>query len=221
MRLRIPSSMAASVTAEEIANTVIQGTGTLLSVVGVVVLVHLAVEQGGALAVASVAVYGVTMVLAFLASTLYHGTWHARAKRFFQTADHCTIYALIAGTYTPVALLVLQGAWGWALTAIVWATALTGAVLKIVLSRRFSKLRVGLYIALGWLVVAWAKPIFEGLGPTGSALLVAGGVLYTVGVLFYRWQRLPFNRPIWHVFVIAASACHFGAIAFYALPAAA
>lgn len=221
MRLRIPPSLAASVTAEEIANTLIQGTGTVLSVIGVVVLVHLAVQQGGALAVASVAVYGGSMVLAFLASTLYHGTWHVRAKRIFQTADHCTIYALIAGTYTPVALLVLQGAWGWALTAIVWATALTGAVLKIALRGRFPKTRIVLYIVLGWLVVFWAKPIFEGLGPGGSALLIAGGLLYTVGVLFYRWRRLPFNRPIWHVFVVAASACHFGAIAFYAIPAAA
>jgi len=115
---------------------------------------------------------------------------------------------------------VLQGAWGWILTAIVWATATAGASLRLAFRRRFPKVRIALYLGLGWLVLAWAKPIFESLGWAGSGWLVAGGLAYTVGVIFYRWRTLPFNRPIWHVFVVGASACHFIAIAFYALPMA-
>ena len=108
---------------------------------------------------------------------------------------------------------------GWVLVAVVWTVALVGVLLRIVWPRRLHGLRIGLYVALGWLVVAWGKPVFDGLGPPGAGLLVAGGLAYMVGIVFYRWQRLPFHRPVWHLFVIAGSACHFAAIAFYAIPA--
>jgi hemolysin III len=172
------------------------------------------------MAIASVAVYGATMVLAFLSSTLYHGigTWHARAARFLRTADHCTIYLLIAGTYTPIALLVLQDAVGWTLLITVWTLALAGVVLRIVWPGQLVKLRVGLYLILGWLVVAWAWPVVEGLGPTGTFLMAGGGLAYSLGVIFYRWHRLPFHGPIWHLFVVTGSACHFAAIALYVVP---
>lgn len=217
MLLVMPSRVVAS----EIANTVIQGTGALFSALGLVVLLHLAIPEGGATAVASVTVYGATMILAFLSSTLYHGigSWHDRAAQVLRTADHCTIYLLIAGTYTPIALLVLQDALGWSLLITVWTLALTGIVLRIVWPRHLVKLRVGLYLILGWLVVAWGWPVIQGLGPTGTALMAGGGLAYTLGVIFYRWHRLPFHQPIWHLFVVLASACHYAAIAFYVVPA--
>lgn len=213
--------MPSRVVASEIANTVIQGTGALFSALGLVVLLHLAIPEGGATAVASVTVYGATMILAFLSSTLYHGigSWHDRAAHVLRTADHCTIYLLIAGTYTPIALLVLQDALGWSLLITVWTLALTGIVLRIVWPRHLVKLRVGLYLILGWLVVAWGWPVIQGLGPTGTALMAGGGLAYTLGVIFYRWHRLPFHQPIWHLFVVLASACHYAAIAFYVVPA--
>jgi len=213
--------MPSRVVASEIANTVIQGTGALFSALGLVVLLHLAIPEGGATAVASVTVYGATMILAFLSSTLYHGigSWHDRAAQVLRTADHCTIYLLIAGTYTPIALLVLQDALGWSLLITVWTLALTGIVLRIVWPLHLVKLRVGLYLILGWLVVAWGWPVIQGLGPTGTALMAGGGLAYTLGVIFYRWHRLPFHQPIWHLFVVLASACHYAAIAFYVVPA--
>lgn len=207
--------------AAEIANAVIQGTGTLLSILGLVVLVHLAVPHGGAMAVVSVAVYGGTLVLAFLSSTLYHGIgpWHAKAARFLRTADHCTIYLLIAGTYTPIALLVLRDALGLTLLITVWTLALSGVVLRIVWPDHLVKLRIGLYLLLGWLVVAWGWPVIQSLDPTGTLLLAAGGLAYSLGVVFYGWRRLPFHEPIWHLFVVLGSACHFAAIAMYVVPA--
>jgi hemolysin III len=217
----MPLAMPPRVVAAEIANTIIQGTGTLLSIVGLVVLVHLTIPEGGTTAVASVAVYGGTLILAFLSSTLYHsiGTWHAKAARVLRTADHCTIYLLIAGTYTPIALLVLQDALGWSLLITVWTLALAGVVLRIVWPDHLVKLRIGLYLILGWLVVAWGWPVVQSLAPAGTVLLAGGGLAYSLGVIFYRWQRLPFHLPIWHLFVVLASACHFAAIALYVVPA--
>lgn len=203
----------------EFANTAIQATGTLLSVLGLAALIHLAMLQGGTLRVASVSVYGGTLVLAFLSSTLYHGTRHAKAKSILRTVDHCAIYLLIAGTYTPIALLVLRHDLGWVLLTAVWGVALTAAVLRILWSRHLLRLRIVLYLALGWPIVAWAKPVVEGLGLAGTGFLVAGGLAYTLGIPFYRWKTLRYNEAIWHLFVILGSACHFVAIAFYALPA--
>jgi len=190
----------------------------VLSVVGLVVLIRLAIPLGP-LPVASVAVYGGTLVLAFFSSTLYHAVWHVGTKRILRAVDHCAIYFLIAGTYTPVALLALRDHWGWALLAAVWSVALTGAVLRVAAPRPLKKLRIGLYVVLGWLAAAWVGPAFDVLGPLGTGFLIAGGLAYTVGVAFYLWRRLPFNEAIWHAFVIAGSACFFVAIAFHAIPA--
>ncbi len=204
--------------AEEIASTAIQAVGTVISVIGLVVIIDLAIPYG-ALPVASVAVYGGTLVLAYLTSTLHHGIRHVQAQRILRTVDHCTIYLLIAGTYTPVALLVVGDHSGWALMTAVWVLALTGIILRIVWSRHQLKLRIGLYLALGWLIIFWAKPVFEGLGFSGTGLLVAGGLAYSSGVILYLWQRLPFNQTVWHLFVITGSICFFAAIALYILPA--
>lgn len=203
--------------AEEAASTAVQAFGTVISAIGLVFLIIHAVPLG-ALPVTSVSIYGAALVMAFLASALYHGIRNTRIKRVFRTIDHCTIYLLIAGTYTPVALLVLKGTSAWALVAAVWALAATGIVLRILWPGRFAKLRIGLYLLLGWLVIAWAKSVYEGLGLWGSVLLVSGGLVYSLGVVFYAWKKLPFNQAVWHLFVVAGSACFFAAIAFHVLP---
>ena len=211
-------NMALGTSAEGIASTAIQAVGTVISIFGLVVIINLAIPHG-ALSVASVSVYGGTLVLAFLTSTLYHAIWHIQAKRILRTVDHCTIYILIAGTYTPIALLVLGDYSGWVLMVAVWVLALAGIVLRIVWPRRLLKLRIGLYLALGWLIIVWAKPLFDSLGFSGTGFIVSGGLAYSSGVIFFIWQRLPFNQAVWHLFVITGSVCFFVAIAFYILPA--
>ena len=214
---------ACSVT-EEIANTAVQGVGTLLSVAGLAFLVHLAMGADGILPVAAAAVYGATLVFAFLSSTLYHGSFTfdgpraIKAERILRTVDHSAIFFLIAGTYTPLALLVLSDHSGWILAAAVWVLALAGAALRVVRPHRVVKLRIGLYLALGWLVLAWAKPLFDSIGVLGSALVAAGGLTYSAGVAFYVWRKLRFHEAIWHLFVIAGSAFFFAVIALYAIP---
>ena len=209
---------------EEIATTAVQAVGTFLAVAGMAVLVHRAMGIEGALPVTAAAVYGTTLVLAFLSSTLYHGSClfdGLRAigtERFLRTVDHSAIYFLIAGTYTPVALLVLADHSGWILAMAVWVLALAGAMLRIFWPHRVVKLRIGLYLALGWLVVAWAGPVIDSLGFLGTALVVAGGLTYSVGVSFYVWRSLRFHEAIWHLFVIAGSAFFFAVIALYAIP---
>ncbi|MDH5750588.1 MAG: hemolysin III family protein [Rhodospirillales bacterium] len=203
--------------AEETASAAIQAVGTVISVFGLVVIIDLAIPYG-ALSVASVSVYGGTLVLAFLASALYHGVRHVQAKHILRTIDHCAIYLLIAGTYTPVALLLLGDHSGMALMATVWGLAVTGIILRIVSPRRLLKLQTGLYLVLGWLILAWSRPVFGSLGFSGTGLFAAGGLAYSSGVIFYLWNRLPFNQAVWHLFVITGSACFFAAIAFYILP---
>jgi hemolysin III len=213
----VAETKALGTPAEEIASIAIQALGTVISVIGLVVIIDLAIPYG-TLPVASVAVYGGTLVLAFLVSTIYHRIRHVQAKRILRTIDHCAIYLLIAGTYTPVALLVLGDDSGWALMTAVWVLAFAGIVLRIAWPRHLTKLRVGLYLALGWLVIAWARPIYGGLGFSGTGFLAAGGLAYSIGVIFYLWQGLPFNKAVWHLFVFTGSACFFAAIAFYILP---
>ena len=216
--ITMAENVALGTSAEEIASTTIQAVGTVISIIGLVVIVNLAISHG-ALSVASVSVYGGTLVLAFLMSTLYHGIWNVQAKRILRIVDHCTIYVLIAGTYTPIALLVLRDHSGWALMVAVWVLAVAGIVLRVVWPRRLLKLRIGLYLALGWLIIAWAKPLFDSLGFSGTGFVVSGGLAYSSGVIFFIWQRLPFNQAMFHLFVIAGSVCFFVAIAFYILPA--
>ena len=203
---------------EELANAVIQGTGALLGIVGLLVIVKRAIPYG-AIPVASVAVYGGSLVLAFLASALYHGIQQDRAKSILRAIDHCTIYILIAGTYTPVALLLLHEHSGWALITAVWVLALSGVILRIVWPNYLLKLRIALYLVLGWLIVAWGENVFDALGFPGTGYMISGGLAYTVGIAFYLWRSLPFNRAVWHLFVVAGSACFFVSIASYIFPA--
>lgn len=204
---------------EEIAASVTHGIGLALGVVGLAVLVVLAALKGSAWHIVSCSVYGVTLVFLYAASTLYHSIRSPRLKRILKVVDHSAIYLLIAGTYTPFTLVILRGGWGWTLFGLVWGLSLLGILFKIFFVDHFKVVSTSLYLVTGWLVVAALKPLVA-LMPSGGILwLLAGGVIYTVGVGFYAWRKLPFNHAIWHVFVLAGSICHYFAVLFYVLPA--
>jgi hemolysin III len=185
-------------------------------VVGLVVLALTASRYGTTRAVVGCVVFGVALVLLYASSTLYHsiGHGHARAKAILRVLDHSAIFLLIAGTYTPFTLVSLRGPWGFALFGVVWGLALAGITLRLVLRRRPTALFVGLYLAMGWCVVVAAKPLLAAVAPGGIALLAAGGLAYSVGVVFYVSKR-PYHHAIWHVFVLAGSAFHYAAVLRY------
>lgn len=205
---------------EEIANSLIHGVGTALSVAGLVVLVVLAALHGDAWRVVSFSIYGSTLIILYLASTLYHGIQHSRVKGVLRIIDHTAIYLLIAGTYTPFLLVSLRGAWGWSLLGVIWGLALLGVGIQSVFVRRQGKLTVMTYILMGWLCVIALREMLVNIPPGGLIWLAVGGVLYTTGVLFYVWHKLPYNHAIWHLFVLAGSTAHFLAILLYVLPVA-
>jgi hemolysin III len=192
--------------------------GLVLSLAGFVALVALAWVNGDARHVASLSVYGLSLVALYSASTLYHGARDARAKRLLQVLDHCCIYLLIAGTYTPFTLLLLRGGWGWTLFGLVWGISIAGILFRIVFGTRYRGVAVGSYVALGWLCVVAVKPILA-LTPLGAlAWLAAGGVAYTAGVFFFASKRLRHGHAIWHLFVLCGSICHYLAIFLYVAP---
>lgn len=204
--------------AEEIANSVTHGIGALLSIVGLVVLVNLAATHGNLWHIVSSSIFGATLILLYLSSTLYHSITAPRAKVVLRLLDHVAIYLLIAGTYTPFLLVNLRGPWGWSLFALVWGIALTGILLKVSPLGQKRGLSLTLYLALGWIILIAIKPLLGYLDPNGIRLLVAGGIAYTGGVIFYCWKRLPYNHAIWHLFVLAGSCFHFFAVLLYVIP---
>jgi len=210
---------------EEIANSVTHGVGIVLAIAGLSVLTSFASVFGTAWHIVSCSIYGATQILLYTASTLYHSITHPRAKAILRVLDHSSIFLLIAGTYTPFTLVNLRGPWGWTIFGIVWALALIGISLQAFLMRRTWMRRKAIwttlpYIAMGWVAIIGIKPVFESIAPGGIVLLVAGGLAYTVGSIFYVWKRLPFNHAIWHLFVLAGSAFHFFAVLFYVIPLA-
>ncbi len=204
---------------EEIANSVTHGVGALAALAALPLLVVAALPRGASAVVGST-VFGATMLLLYLTSTLYHALARNRAKKVFRVLDHSAIFLLIAGTYTPFTLGVLRGAWGWTLFGIVWALAVTGVALTGSLGVRLPKLTTVVYIAMGWLILIAIRPLLAHLPRPGLAWLVAGGVAYTAGAVFYAWQRLPYHHAVWHLFVLAGSCCHCIAVARYAAPLA-
>ena len=205
---------------EEIAHAVTHGVGLALSLAALVSLVGAASVRGDAWHVAGCGIFGATLVLLYAASTLYHGISHPRAKRVLQRLDHAAIYLLIAGTYTPFALVSLRGAWGWTLLALVWGLAALGIALVATAPRgKVRRLSLVLYLGMGWLAVVALEPLLGSLHPRGVALLVLGGLTYTLGVVFYAWHRIPYNHAVWHVFVLAGSACHVACVLGYVIPA--
>ena len=198
---------------EEIANSVTHGVGLVASAAAFPFLVGAASRRWGGREVVGAAVFAASLVALYLVSTLYHAVPPSRAKQLLQKLDHTAIYLLIAGSYTPFTLGVLRGPWGWTLLALVWAIAGTGIALEFAFGRKVHKLAVGLYVAMGWLVVVAVKPLLAAVPWPGLAWLVAGGLLYTGGVAFYAAKRVPWAHTVWHLFVLAGSACHFVAIA--------
>ncbi len=194
---------------EEIANSVTHGLGAVLSVAALVLLVVFAALRGDAWRVVGFSIFGASLFALYLTSTLYHSFTHPKVKRFFRVLDHTMIFILIAGTYTPVTLTILRGAWGWTLFGLIWGLAIIGVVLKIAFFDRFNALSVVLYLLMGWLVVIALKPLLSA-SPTGLLVWMAiGGISYTLGVIFYAWERLPYNHAIWHLFVLGGSVSHF------------
>jgi len=194
---------------EEIINSLTHGLGTALSIGGLIVLIVYAVNYGTAWHVVSFSVFGGALVLLYAASTLYHCLPEGTAKRLFKIIDHSAIYLLIAGTYTPFLLVNLRGVWGWSIFGVIWACAIGGIILKGVCITRFQKASIALYVSMGWLCLVVVKEMFVHVPRLSIALLLLGGLSYTVGVVFYSWRRLPYNHAVWHVFVLCGSTLHF------------
>ena len=201
---------------EEIANSISHGLGLLLSLVALPVLVLAAIEMGNVRFLVGVSVFGGTMVLLYLASTLYHSITHETAKQLFRVFDHTAIFLLIAGSYTPFSLGVLRGPWGWSMLAIVWTLAIIGIILKINKRTRHSRISIVLYVIMGWLAVVAVKPMVMLIPVPGILLIFAGGIAYTGGLAFFAAHRIRYNHFIWHLFVIAGTTCHFFAVLWYA-----
>ncbi|WP_316365606.1 PAQR family membrane homeostasis protein TrhA [Candidatus Thiodiazotropha sp. CDECU1] len=203
---------------EEIAHAVTHGIGIVLSIAGLVVLVAFASLYGNAWHITSSSIYGATLILLYTASTLYHGIPQPRVKRVLQRIDHAAIFMLIAGTYTPYTLVNLRGEWGWTLFGLVWGFAILGVLLETLVKQRIKWLSLSLYLGLGWLAIIAIKPLIDNVATGGLVLLLAGGLCYSLGVVFYLWKRLAYHHAVWHLFVMAGSLLHFFSILFYVLP---
>ncbi len=207
-------------TAEEIANSITHGVGLLLAIAGLATLVAFAVLHGTAWHIVGCSIFGATLVLSYLTSTLYHSIPSARAKSILRIFDHCAIFLLIAGTYTPLMLVNLRGPWGWSILGVVWGIATLGIVFKVTMLRKWTVVSVVLYVAMGWVVVVATKPLLSAVAPAGLLLLLLGGLAYTGGVIFYGLRRMPYHHAVWHLFVLAGSVLHFFAVLFYVIPIA-
>ena len=205
--------------AEELANCLTHGLGLLGSLAALPVLVLAAAARRDPWQVVGATVFGVSLVLLYLASTLYHAFTAPRAKHRLRLLDHVAIYLLIAGSYTPFLLGALRGRLGWTLLIVVWTVAVVGIVAKLTLGFRWPHLSTAAYVAMGWLALPAIGPLREALGPTGVTWLLAGGVCYTAGVVFFAWERLRYGHAIWPLFVAGGSACHVVAVLRHALPA--
>ena len=202
---------------EEVLNSVTHGIGVGLSIAGLVWLILRAVRVGDTLGIVSVIIFGVSLLLLYLASTLYHAIPCFSVKRVFRVFDHCAIYLLIAGTYTPFLLVSMRGPWGWTFFGILWGIACIGCAFKAFFTGRFDRISTALYVAMGWFVLVGIKPAIMCI-PTGALIMMAiGGLAYTFGVFFYVYNRIPFNHAIWHCLVMAGSAIHFFAVILYVL----
>jgi len=209
-RRRVPSL------GEEIANSVSHGVGFVAALAATPFLVPAAAERGGAIAMVGASIFAGTVLVLYLASTLYHALPKNNAKRVFQVIDHSAIFLLIAGTYTPFTLGVLRGAWGWTLFVAVWGLAVLGVTMKAVAGIRWPRLSTTLYIAMGWLAIIAIRPLWVRVPLAGWLWLIAGGVAYTAGITFYAADRMRYGHFVWHMFVLIGTVCHFFAVFWYA-----
>ncbi len=201
---------------EEIASSVTHGIGLAASIIVLPFLITVAARDGDAWRITSATIFGSSLILLYGASTLYHALPRSRAKRVFRILDHSAIYLLIAGTYTPFLLGPLRGAWGWSLFVVIWLLAIGGVVMKSTLGIRWARLSTVIYLLMGWLGVIAVKPLLDRVSPPGLLWLLGGGLAYTVGVIFYAWDRLRYGHAIWHLFVATGSVCHVVAVLRYA-----
>lgn len=199
---------------EEIFNSITHGIGTILSIAALVLLVVHAVGKGDIWHIVSYTIFGSTLVLLYLSSTLYHSFTREKIKNLFARFDHAAIFLLIAGTYTPFLLTVLRGTLGWTLFGIIWGTAITGVIIRSIYLNRFHNLMVALYLVMGWMIVFAGRSIVKGLPSPSLLFLFLGGIFYSVGVIFYMRRNLKYAHGIWHLFVLAGSIMHFFAVIY-------
>ncbi|MCR8846854.1 hemolysin III family protein [Rossellomorea sp. SC111] len=200
---------------EEVANAITHGIGLILSIPALVMLIIFAVHEGSAWHIVSFSIYGASMILLYLFSTLLHSFKPSKVKNLFAILDHSAIYVLIAGTYTPFMLVSVRGALGWTLFGIVWGLAIVGIVFKCYFVQRYQVVSTLFYLVMGWLVIIAIKPLYASLTGAGFGLLFTGGIMYSVGAIFYVWNKLPYNHAIWHLFVLAGSGFMYFCILFY------
>jgi hemolysin III len=204
---------------EEIANSLTHGLGVVLTLVVGPALVVVAIGTTDPWRIVASAIYATTLLLLYTSSMLYHALRAPRAKAIFQRIDHSAIYLLIAGSYTPFTLITLRGPWGWTLFSVIWSLAVVGIVLKSTFGARLRALSTAVYLGMGWLAIVALRPLIMVVPPRGMAWLVAGGLFYTLGVVFYvRDERRRYHHAVWHLFVLAGSMAHFCAVLWYAVP---
>ena len=201
--------------AEEIGNATTHAMGALLSLAAITLLIVFSATQQDGFKLFSGIVFGGTLVLMYVSSTIYHSMQNPRLKHFFRIMDHASIYLLIAGSYTPFMLVTLRGPWGWTMFSIIWGLALVGVIFKLFFVHKFEVLSTVIYLLMGWMSLIVVKPIYQSLPAAGLECIVAGGVCYTVGVIFFAWERLKYSHVLWHLFVLAGSIFHFFAVLFY------
>lgn len=203
---------------EEVANALTHGIGALLSVAAMTMMIMTSVQLGDGWKLASSIVYGISLVILFTSSTLYHSFQPESIKKVFQTFDHCAIYFLIAGTYTPFVLVSLNGVWGWVLFGVIWGLAFFGVIFKVAFKQRFPRVSLITYILMGWVIVVAAEEMLEKVPAPALWLLFAGGLSYTLGTIFYAAdKKIPYNHAIWHLFVLGGAVCHFLAVYLYVI----
>ncbi|MFW5821847.1 MAG: PAQR family membrane homeostasis protein TrhA [Tangfeifania sp.] len=201
-------------TGEEIINSITHGVGTLLSIAALVILTVFAVKKGNAWHVVSFTIFGTSLVLLYLSSTLYHSFTKENIKNLFARFDHAAIFLLIAGTYTPFVLTTLRGPLGWALFGVIWTLAIAGIIIRSIYLTRFRKLMVGIYVGMGWMFLFAIGPMIRNLPAASLVFLLIGGACYSVGVIFYAWRNLKYGHGIWHLFVLAGSITHFFSVIY-------
>lgn len=200
---------------EEIANAVTHGIGALLSVAALTLLVFYSAQQDDATRIACFSIYGASLIILFLSSTLYHALVNPEAKRFFKLLDHCAIYLLIAGTYTPLMIITLSGTLGYSMLMIVWLLAFAGIAYKVICGNKYKSISVLSYLGLGFISLICIQQLYEKLQGNGLLLLCLGGLFYSAGTIFYVNRRIPFNHAIWHLFVLAGAVSHFFLMWYY------
>lgn len=201
---------------EEISNAILHGIGVGLSIAALVVLLVFANTYGNVWHIISFSIYGATLILLYLASTLYHSFPRGKWKNILNVIDHASIFLLIAGTYTPITLTALPGPWGWSIFGVVWGIALFGIIMKLIWFEKSRIISLILYAAMGWMIIIAIKPLIENVNTTSLIFLLAGGLAYTIGIAFYVWKNLKYGHVVWHLFVLAGSILHFFGV-FYLL----